>query len=144
MVDIGDKIPKEVTSFINGKWIDPNPRARRLPIICPATDESISMLVEADVTEVELAVQCAKETFRSGVWSKASVDDRKTVLLRLRDLILENKDVIAKMEVSNTGIPIAQVYGRQIPRSAMNFEFFAEFISQSSNPVYDQNANYIT
>lgn len=144
MVDIGDKLPKEVTSFINGKWIDPNPRARRLPIICPATGESISMLVEADTTEVEFAVQCAKETFRSGVWSKASVDDRKTVLLRLRDLILENKEVIAKMEVSNTGIPIAQAYGRQIPRSAMNFEFFAEFISQSSNPVYDQNANYIT
>ena len=44
----------------------------------------------------------------------------------------------------NTGVPIAQVCGRQIPRSAMNFEFFAEFISQASSPVFDQNPDYIT
>ena len=144
MSDVFSKIPKEITSFINGRWIDANPEATRLPVISPATGEAISILVEADENEVALAVQCAKETFKSGVWSKASVDNRKAVLLKLRDLILKNKDIIAKMEVSNTGIPIAQAYGRQIPRSALNFEFFAEFISQSSNPVYDQNPNYMT
>lgn len=137
-------IPKQVTSFIDGQWITARKDAHQLPVIYPGSGEAVTQLIEADSDEVNRAVQVAKTTFESGVWSKASVADRKGVLLKLRELILAKKDVIAQMEVTNTGAPISQAYGRQIPRSAMNFEFFAEFISQVSSPVFDQNPNFIT
>ena len=137
-------IPKEVTSFIGGQWMEPKGEAYQIPVIHPATEETISILLEADEAEVAVAVKTAKDVFNTGVWSKASVDERKGVLLKIKDLVLANKDVIARMEVTNTGVPISQAYGRQIPRSAMNFEFFAEFISQVSSPVFDQNPNFIT
>ena len=137
-------IPKEVTSFIDGQWMEPKGEAYQIPVIHPATEETISILLEADEAEVAVAVKTAKDVFNTGVWSKASVDERKGVLLKIKDLVLANKDVIARMEVTNTGVPISQAYGRQIPRSAMNFEFFAEFISQVSSPVFDQNPNFIT
>ena len=137
-------IPREVTSFIGGQWMEPQGDAYQIPVIHPATEETVSILLEADEAEVAVAVKTAKDVFNTGVWSKASVDERKGVLLKIKDLVLANKDVIARMEVTNTGVPISQAYGRQIPRSAMNFEFFAEFISQVSSPVFDQNPNFIT
>ena len=142
--NIKEITPKKVTSFINGNWIDPNENAKKIPIIHPADEQTVSVLYEADANEVKKAAETAKKTFESGAWSKASVEDRKSVLLSIKDLILENKEEIAELEVTNTGAPITQAYGRQIPRSAMNFEFFAEFISQASSPVFDQNPDYIT
>ena len=137
-------IPREVPSFIGGQWMEPKGETYQIPVIHPATEETVSILLEADEAEVAVAVKTAKDVFNTGVWSKASVDERKGVLLKIKDLVLANKDVIARMEVTNTGVPISQAYGRQIPRSAMNFEFFAEFISQVSSPVFDQNPNFIT
>ncbi len=136
--------PKIVTSFIGGEWVEPNESSHKIKIIHPADEQHISTLYEADTNEVSNAAETAKKTFDSGVWSNASVDDRKSVLLAIKDLIIENKEEIAEQEVMNTGAPITQAYGRQIPRSAMNFEFFAEFISQASSPVFDQNPDYIT
>ena len=123
--------PKIVTSFIGGEWVEPNESSHKIKIIHPADEQHISTLYEADTNEVSNAAETAKKTFDSGVWSNASVDDRKSVLLAIKDLIVENKEEIAEQEVMNTGAPITQAYGRQIPRSAMNFEFFAEFISQA-------------
>ena len=121
-------IPKEVTSFIGGQWMEPQGEAYQIPVIHPATEETVSILLEADEAEVAVAVKTAKDVFNTGVWSKASVDERKGVLLKIKDLVLANKDVIARMEVTNTGVPISQDYRSQIPRSAMNFELFAEII----------------
>ena len=138
------KVPKKVGSFVNGEWISMAPDAPRIPVIDPRTEEDFADILEADADIVDAAVQSAKSTFESGIWSKASVDHRKQVLLKIKDLILANQDEIAHLECTNTGVPIAQVSGRQIARSALNFEFFAEYISQSANPVYDQNPNFLT
>jgi 5-carboxymethyl-2-hydroxymuconic-semialdehyde dehydrogenase len=138
------QIPGLVTSFINGSWVAAKDAATRIDVIYPGSEQVISTLAEADAAEVDAAVGAARRSFESGAWSGASVADRKAVLLKLKDLVLANKDIIARMEVSNTGAPLAQAFGRQIPRSAMNFEFFAEFISQVSSPVFDQNPDFMT
>ena len=117
---------------------------RAFPSLTREQKRCIADILEADANLVDAAVQSAKSTFESGVWSKASVDHRKHVLLKIKDLILANQDEIAHLECTNTGVPIAQVSGRQIARSALNFEFFAEYISQSANPIYDQNPNFLT
>ncbi len=144
MTDAQLQVPEQVGSFIDGDWVEVSPDHTRLDVIYPGSGETISQLLEADAAEVDRAVAAARSAFESGAWSAASVAERKAVLLNIRDLILANKDVIARLEVSNTGAPLAQAYGRQIPRSALNFEFFAEFISQASSPVFDQNPDYIT
>ncbi|MAI81938.1 MAG: hypothetical protein CMQ74_03930, partial [Gammaproteobacteria bacterium] len=104
--NIKEITPKKVTSFINGNWIDPNENAKKIPIIHPADEQTVSVLYEADANEVKKAAETAKKTFESGAWSKASVEDRKSVLLSIKDLILENKEEIAELEVTNTGAPI--------------------------------------
>jgi len=136
-------LPREVSSYIDGEWITPGGHTE-LPVIFAATEEPIATLAEAPAEEVDRAVTAARAVFESGAWSQASVDERKRVLLRIRDGILARRDELAAFEVAHTGSPIAQAHGRHIPRAAMNFEFFAEYIAQQSSPVFDQNPDYLT
>ena len=136
--------PATITSCIDGQWVEPNPAAESIPIICPADSRQIGTLIEADADEVDRAVQSARRTFDSGVWANTSVDERKQVLLKIRDLVLANRDDLIHREVLQTGVPIRQVTERFIPRTALNFEFFAEFISQQFSPVFDQNPDYLS
>lgn len=136
--------PDRITSYIDGQWIQPNPAAERIPVICPADLRQVGTLIEADADEVDRAVRSARNSFESGVWTDASSDERKQVLLRIRDLILANSEELVQLEVTQTGVPVRQVTERFIPRTALNFEFFAEFISQQSAPVFDQNPDYLS
>lgn len=138
------RIPETVTSFVGGEWLRPRVGAHEIPVIHPADEQRVSTLIEADPDEVDRAVTAAADAFREGAWSRASVDDRKRVLLRICDLIHASRDELVECEVTHTGVPIAQARNRHILRTAMNFEFFAEFISQASAPCYDQNPDYLT
>ncbi|MBT8440851.1 MAG: aldehyde dehydrogenase [Gammaproteobacteria bacterium] len=142
MTDVS--IPKTVTSFINGTWARASEGAHEIPVVYPGDERRVSTLIEADADEVDRAVRAARNAFDGGAWSKASVEDRKRVLLRIRDLVNAHADELAHCEVLHTGVPVSQVRRRHIMRSAMNFEFFAEFISQASAPVFDQNPDYLT
>ena len=110
----------------------------------PTTGQRIGTLAEDDAQSVTAAVDAARRCFEAGDWSRASVDARKQVLLRIRDLMRERAEELAQLETLGTGIPITQARGRHVLRAAMNFEFFAEFISQSTDRLYDQNPDYMT
>ncbi len=136
-------VPAGVTSFIDGNWVTAGAQ-HALPVVHPASEQQISTLYEADGNEVSAAVAAARTAFERGDWSRASTDERKQVLLKIRDLILARKDELAALEVAHCGSPLSQAYGRHIPRAALNFEYFAEYISQAANPVFDQNPDYLT
>jgi 5-carboxymethyl-2-hydroxymuconic-semialdehyde dehydrogenase/aminomuconate-semialdehyde/2-hydroxymuconate-6-semialdehyde dehydrogenase len=138
-----DTIPAIVSSFIDGQWVTSS-RQQKLPVVFAASEEQIAQLAEADEQEVGAAVDNAREVFESGVWSRATVADRKRVMHRVSALIHARRDELAALEVAHTGSPIAQACGRHIPRAALNFEFFAEYIAQAANPVFDQNPDYLT
>ncbi len=138
------RVPGTVTSFIGGKWLEPRRGAQEIPVVHPADERQVSTLIEADADEVDRAVTAAVDAFREGTWSRASVEDRKRVLLRIHDLIHANRDALVDCEVMHTGVPIRQARDRHILRTAMNFEFFAEFISQAAAPCYEQNPDYLT
>ena len=131
------------TSFIDGKWVT-GEGAARVPIVSPMTEETIAEIAEADAAEVDRAVQAARAAFASGEWRRSTVAHRQQVLRRVAALIRERKEEIADREVCNTGVPIKQVLGRHVLRAAANFEFFADFIGQSHNESYEQEAPYLT
>jgi len=135
-------LPTQVTSFIDGRWRAPT--GEEIPVVSPVTEQRISVLHEADAAQVADAVAAARRAFESGAWSRAAVAERRQVLLRVRDGILAQRERLAHLEVAHTGSPLSQALGRHIPRAALNFEFFAEFISQASSPLFDQHPDYLT
>ena len=136
--------PETITSFIAGDWVAGRAGADEIPVINPADESRVATLLEADAAEVDRAVQAAREAFCHSGWAQAPVEDRKQVLRRIGELVRATADELARREVTHTGVPVAQARGRHIERTAMNFEFFAEFISQVSAPIFDQNPDYLT
>jgi len=63
---------------------------------------------------------------------------------RVAALIREHADELAYLECLSSGIPMRHLATGQIPRAALNFEFFAEFIGQSAGEVYTQDSRYLT
>jgi 5-carboxymethyl-2-hydroxymuconic-semialdehyde dehydrogenase/aminomuconate-semialdehyde/2-hydroxymuconate-6-semialdehyde dehydrogenase len=132
-----------VTSFIGGAFTD-GAGATRLPVINPHDESVVAELAEADKAEVERAVAAARAAFARGEWRKAPVAQRQKVLRRIASLIREREDDLVARELANTGIPVRQIRERHVRRAAMNFEFFADFIGQTSNESYEQEAPFLT
>ena len=142
--NLATAIPDRIGAWTDGHWVAPGNNANDLPVMNPTTGQRIATLAEDDADSVAAAVDAARRRFAAGDWSRAPVDARKAVLAKIHNLMRERAEELAQLETLGTGIPITQARGRHVLRAAMNFEFFAEFISQSTDRLYDQNPDYLT
>jgi len=115
-----------------------------LSIINPATEAVIAEIEDADAAAVGQAVEAAHQAFLTGPWRKMSVDARQAVLRQCAQILVAHADELAQIETDNTGIPLRQAKDRHVLRAAYNFNFFADYIGQTSGAVYDQTADYLT
>jgi acyl-CoA reductase-like NAD-dependent aldehyde dehydrogenase len=83
-----------------------------LEVRSPATGEIISTLPVATPEQVTQAVAAARAAQR--VWRERSFDERAKLLYRFRDLLLDNQDKIAGVVASETGKPLAEVFGNEL------------------------------
>jgi aminomuconate-semialdehyde/2-hydroxymuconate-6-semialdehyde dehydrogenase len=93
----------------------------------PATGTAWATVARAGVAEVDKAVRAARRAFDGGSWPRLGVDERAALLYRLADLIDQNADELARLDTTDMGKPISQTRGKDIPRSAYNFRFFADY-----------------
>ncbi|WP_245429608.1 aldehyde dehydrogenase [Mesorhizobium sp. DCY119] len=116
-------------AFINGKWVA-SASGKVFEARNPATNHLLASIAECDVEDVNRAVAAARKAFDSGVWSRASPETRKTVLVRLAELIRQHQDELALLETLDTGKPIANSVAADIPGSAATFQWFGEAIDK--------------
>lgn len=140
---IADFLSRPQASFINGKFVAAG-RQHHVPVFDPASGEQLGDLLEADATEVDLAARTAREAFDDGRWSGLTVESRQNALMKIHDAIIAGQSELSEIESATTGIPLAQIKGFYIPRSAYNFKFFAEFIGQVGGDLYTQEPGYVT
>ena len=136
-------VVERITSLIDGTVVAPRAGCCDIPVINPATEERISVLQEADAAEVDEAVQAARRAFDAGPWPRMTLDARKDILYRIRDLIRAHSDELAYLECLHSGLPIARIR-EQIGRAARNFEFFAEVASTMRGETYTGLKGYLT
>jgi acyl-CoA reductase-like NAD-dependent aldehyde dehydrogenase len=135
--------PRECASFIDGDYLA-SPTGPELEVLNPASEELAAIVREADAAEVDKAVAAARRAFDHGPWPTLSVAKRQEMLLRIHDIVAAHINELSELECRNTGLPIRQLRGFQVPRAAQNFRFFAEFIGQSAEEVYRQEDGYLT
>lgn len=129
-------------------WIDGQPfaapDAERLPVIDPATEAVVGELVEATPEDVDAAVRAARQAFDHGPWPRMSVAERQRILRAIADAIEADAGALADLECLHTGMPLTQIKGMHIPRAALNFRFFAEYIGQQSGASFTDAPGMIT
>ena len=124
----------EARAFIGGKFVDASGGAT-FETISPATGDVIARVAHSSDQDVDLAVAAARRAFDGGTWSRAAPEDRKTVLLRLAQLVRENKDELAVLESLDSGKTITDCLheiGNEVPNF---FQWYAELIDKTFGKV---------
>ena len=135
--------PSLVTAVVNAERLPPGGGAE-FQVVDPATEAVVSAVEESGPAGVDRAVAAARAAFDTGPWPRLSVEARQAALRRLGDLVEAHAEELAYLECLNSGIPMRHLALGQIPRAALNFRFFAEYVGQTAGQVYKQNPDYLT
>lgn len=136
-------VAARVSSLIDGESAVERSGGTDIPVVNPTTEETLSVLREADATEVDAAVKSARNAFDHGPWSRMDINDRKDILYSIRDHLRKNAEELAYLECVNTGLPLQSVRNH-VARMARNFEFFGEVASTLHGETYTQTKGYLT
>jgi aminomuconate-semialdehyde/2-hydroxymuconate-6-semialdehyde dehydrogenase len=115
-----------VRHLIDGEAVDSVDGAT-FDSVNPTTRAPWAQVALGSSAEVERAVAAARRAFDDGPWPRMSPDERARILHRVADLIEAHGDELAKLDTTDMGKPITQALGKDIPRSAHNFRFFADY-----------------
>jgi gamma-glutamyl-gamma-aminobutyraldehyde dehydrogenase len=103
--------------------------------INPATGEVLAAVAAADAVDVDAAVVAARASFESGVWSKTSPAQRKRVLIRLAELIIEHRAELALLDSMDMGKLVTEAYTVDVPSAADLFAFYGEALDKINGEI---------
>ncbi|RBB98080.1 aldehyde dehydrogenase [Pseudomonas sp. MWU12-2115] len=104
--------------------------------INPATGRLLANVAACGEDDVDATVANARQVFEAGIWAQRPPAERKQVLLRLADLLMEHREELALLDSLNMGKPVMDAYNIDVPGAAGVFRWYAESIDK----LYDQIA----
>ncbi|MCJ7451599.1 MAG: aldehyde dehydrogenase [Steroidobacteraceae bacterium] len=125
----------EGRAFIDGNYVGAVSGAT-FDCVSPIDGRVIAQVASTDAADVDLAVTAARRAFERGSWARQPPRERKRVLLRFAELLLEHRDELALLETLDMGKPISDSLAVDIPSSARCIAWYAEAIDK----IYDQVA----
>jgi len=127
-------IKVETRLFINGEFVE-SVTGENFQTTNPVTGAVQFRMARGNAVDINLAVQAAKASFRSGVWSRMAPRERMDVLYRLSQKITEHAEEFALLDCLDMGKPIAELINGDVPFSSHTFQFFAEAIDKMEGAV---------
>jgi acyl-CoA reductase-like NAD-dependent aldehyde dehydrogenase len=109
--------------LIDGKWRDASDGAT-FASVNPFDGQAWAYVPAATAEDVDVAVTAARRAFEEGPWSRSTPLQRATLLRTFGDLIKENADELARIQVLENGKLIREVAG-QTAALANHCYFFA-------------------
>ncbi|MFD1706992.1 aldehyde dehydrogenase family protein [Siminovitchia sediminis] len=120
--------------YINGEWMDSS-HPEKQEILNPANQEVIAIAPKATKEETEKAIQIAKETFESGIWSERTPRERAKVLLQIAEKMEEHLDELAELEMKNNGKTLREAQS-DAADAAHTFRYYAGLLNQPNGQTY--------
>ena len=94
-------------------------------VVDPATGALIAEQACCDVAAVDRIVQSSGRAFASPDWQGLAPADRGRLLLKLADRVEAEAERLIELELLDTGKPISQLRGGEIPLTAALLRFYA-------------------
>lgn len=114
-----------------------------IPIFDPSTEEQIGSFTDCGTEAVDEAVARAKASAESGIWSGEPDYERAKILWRVADLIDENAELLAELEMLNAGMYPAQAE-MQVKIGAEWFRYYAGWCTKIDGIARDVNTGGLT
>src|SRR5215472_12172749 len=130
--------------LINNRWVN-SASGKTFPTINPATGEEIAQVAEADAADVDKAVSAARTAFEHGSWrTKISAAERGKLLNRLADLIEQNADELARLEVLDNGKPYKVAKSADLPLTVACYRYYAGWTDKVQGRTIPVSGNYFS
>lgn len=124
-------------AFIDGAF-RPAKSGKTFKTTNPATGELLAEIAACDASDVDYAVEKARDAFEDGRWRQLTPGDRKTTLLKFAKLLEENRHELAVMESLDSGKPVRECQTVDVPDTIHTIRWHAELIDK----LYD-NTNSV-
>ncbi|KAI9471206.1 hypothetical protein LPJ79_001600 [Coemansia sp. RSA 1821] len=109
-------------AFVDGKWVKAA-SGKTFDVEDPGTLEKIGSVTDMDASDVRKAVDAGSAAFES--WKKTTAKQRAVLLRKWYDLIIENKDDLARILTLEGGKPLIEATG-EVLYGASFIEWFSE------------------
>jgi acyl-CoA reductase-like NAD-dependent aldehyde dehydrogenase len=126
--------------FIGGKFVDAQDGAT-FATLNPHDGSELAQVAEAKAADIDRAVEAAAAAFPK--WSRMAAADRGRILLRLADLIEAKTDELARLESLDTGHPIRDSRGLDVPRTAATFRYFGGMADKLQGSIVPVDAGFL-
>jgi aldehyde dehydrogenase (NAD+) len=117
------KIKERYELFINGKFEEPHSK-KYFDTINPANEKKLSLIAEADNTDVSKAVSAARNCYEK-TWKKMPGKERGKYIYRIARMIQERAREFAVIETLDGGKPIRESRDFDVPAAANHFFYYA-------------------
>jgi succinate-semialdehyde dehydrogenase/glutarate-semialdehyde dehydrogenase len=109
-------------AYIDGQWVGAD-GGGMAAVTDPATGEIIAHVPDMGTAETARAIAAAKRAM--GPWARRPAAERARILRRFHDLMLEERDALARLLTREQGKPLREAMG-EIGYAASFLEWFAE------------------
>ncbi len=115
--------PKQIRNrlFINGEFVDAEDGAT-IAVVNPHDNSELTAIAEAKAADVDKAVAAARAAFPG--WRDTNSSDRARLIMQLADKLEEHFDELTELESLDTGHPIRDTRGLDLPRTLLTFRYF--------------------
>ena len=122
-------------NFINGNFV-PSTSAAQIPVINPATGETISSVPDSSADELGQALEAASAA--QPAWAKQPAADRAQHLRHIASLIREEKDALARVITEEQGkvLSLAEV---EVDFTAGYFDYMAEWARRIEGEILESD-----
>src|SRR5579875_1856394 len=117
--------------YIDGEWTK-SESEDSLKVVNPATEQVIASVPKGTREDVKKALEAAEEAQRK--WEDLSPLQRSKYLLKIADLIKQNREWLARILTAEQGKPLYESR-LEVDGSATNFEYYAGFARRIEGDV---------
>jgi aldehyde dehydrogenase len=139
-LDLG--LPDKFDHFIGGEFVAPADD-EYFDNISPIDGATFIKAARGSKADVDKAVAAAQAAY-SSTWSKASVTERSTILLKVADVVEANADRLATIETLDNGKAIRESMAADIPLVVDHFRYFAGVIRAEEGSATEIDGNTVS
>lgn len=130
-------------AFINGQFCD-SANNQSFTCISPRDNSELCRISACDEQDVDLAVKAARDSFNTGIWANQTAKERKTVLLKLANLMQVHAHELALLDTLDMGMTISDSTQGNIPGAIECIQWYAELIDKLYDEIAPTSNNAIT
>lgn len=120
--------------LIDGQWAAAA-SDQTLPVVSPIDGQQLCTIAAAGQADVDRAVQAARRSFESGVWSRMAPAERKKILQRIADRIEAHHAELAVLGVRDNGTEIAMAWKAEPGSAVGTFRYYAECVDKVNGEI---------